>query len=49
MKKSKIIINLFILDKIVSSNELIECEKINLLKYIWYMTQSEIRELSQII
>jgi len=49
MKKSKIIIESFILDKISESNELTNNEKINFLKYVWYMTMSERRELSQLI
>lgn len=49
MKQSKIIINSFILDKIANSVELANSEKINLLKYVGYMTSSEIRELAQVI
>ncbi|MDP2090528.1 MAG: hypothetical protein Q8K30_02920 [Candidatus Gracilibacteria bacterium] len=49
MRKSKIIIDSFVLDKIAQSNELTDNEKINFLKYVGYMTLSERRELSQII
>jgi len=49
MKKSKIIIDAFVLNMISGSNELTNKEKLNFLKYIWYMTNSEKRELVQII
>ncbi len=49
MKKSKIIIDSFILDKISGSNELTGNDKIHFLKYVWYMTNSEKQELAQII
>lgn len=49
MRKSKMIIDSFVLDKISWSNELTDCEKINFLKYVGYMTLSERRELTLII
>ena len=49
MKKSKIIIDSFILNKISCSNELKDSEKINFLKYVWYMTSSERNELAQVV
>lgn len=49
MKKSKIIIDSFVLDKISSSSELTSDAKIQFLKYVWYMTLSERQELAQII
>lgn len=47
MKEEKIIIDPFVLDKITNSNQLTNKEKINFLKYIWYMTNTEKRELIQ--
>lgn len=47
MWKSKIIIDPLILNKISNSRELNDIEKINCLKYIWYFTNSERRELAQ--
>jgi hypothetical protein len=49
MKKSKIIVEWSILDKIAKSNILTQSEKLNFLKYIWYMTNEEKRELATII
>jgi len=49
MKKSKIIIDSFILNKISNSNKLNNEEKIHFLKYVWYMTSSEKRELAQVV
>ena len=49
MKKSKIIIDPFVLNKISCSNELTNNEKIHFLKYVWYLTNTEKRELAQII
>ena len=49
MKKSKIIIDPFVLSKISCSNELNSKEKINFLQYIWYMTKSEKKELAQFV
>ena len=49
MKKSKIVIDSFILNKISNSNELTNNEKIHFLKYVWYMTGSERRELAQVV
>lgn len=49
MKKSKIIIDPFILNKISNSNELTDQQKIVFLKNVAYLTESERLELSQII
>lgn len=49
MKNNKIQINSFILNKISCSNELTNNEKVNFLQYVWYMTKTEINELSQVI
>jgi len=49
MKKSKIVIDSFILNKISNSNELKDNEKIHFLQYVWYMTNSEKKELAQIV
>ena len=49
MKNNKIIVDSFILNKISCSNELTNSEKVNFLQYVWYMTKSEINELSQVI
>lgn len=49
MKKWTIIVDSFMLNKISSSNELSNTEKIHFLQYVWYMTSSEKNELSQII
>ena len=49
MKKSKIIVDSFILNKITNSNIIDENSKISFLRYIWYMTWSEKKELMQLI
>ncbi len=49
MKKSKIIINSSILNKIVNSVVLTEKEKLTFLKYIWYMTKKEQLQLASLI
>ena len=49
MKKGKIMIDSFILNKISGSYELTNTEKVNFLHYVWYMTKTEISELSQVI
>ena len=49
MKKSKIIINSSILDKIVNSVILSEKEKLNFMKYLAYMTSSEQKQLASLI
>ncbi len=49
MKKSKIIVEWSILDKIAKSNILTQAEKLNFLKYIWYMTSDEKKKLSALI
>jgi hypothetical protein len=49
MKKAKIIVDWSILDKIVDSIILSDIEKLNFMKYIWYMTTNEKQELVSII
>lgn len=49
MRKSKIIIDEFIINKIANSIIIDNNWKISFLKYIWYMTWSEKRELLQMI
>jgi hypothetical protein len=49
MKKSKIMIDPFILNKISNSNVISNSEKIHFLKYVWYMTGSERKELAQVV
>jgi len=49
MKKSKIIIDSFILNKIANSHELSDWEKVHFLQYVWYMTSTEKKELAQVI
>ncbi len=49
MKKSKIIVDWSILDKIVNSIILSDQEKLNFMKYISYMTTWEKQELASII
>lgn len=49
MKKSKIIIDPFVINKISNSNGLKNKEKVQLLKYVWYLTNSEKKQLAQII
>ncbi len=49
MQKSKINIEPLVLDKITGSNILTDNEKISFLKYIWYMTLSERKELIQLV
>ena len=49
MRKSKIIIDTFVLNEISNSNELKNKEKIHFLQYIWYLTNSEKRELVRTI
>ena len=49
MNKAKIIVDWSILNRIVKSIILTEKEKLNFLKYIWYMTSNEKRELASII
>jgi hypothetical protein len=49
MKKSKIIIDSFVLNEISNSNELTNKEKIQFLQYVSYMTSTEKRELAQIV
>jgi len=48
-KKTKIIVEWSILDKIAKSRLLSEQQKLNFLKYIWYMTQKEKKELASLI
>lgn len=49
MKKSKIIIDPFALNRIANSDELSDNEKITFLKYVWYLTSTEKAELFQLI
>ncbi len=49
MKKSKVIIEWSILDKIAKSNILSPEEKLTFLKYVAYMTTDEKRELATLI
>jgi len=49
MQKSKIYIEPIVLDKITGSNKLTDYEKTSFLKYIWYMTLSERKELIQLV
>lgn len=49
MEKSNIIIDPFVLSKISCSDKLKNVEKIRFLKYVWYLTKSERKELIQII
>lgn len=49
MKKSKIIIDPFVLAKIADSSELSDNEKVSFLSHIWYLTKSEREELVGII
>lgn len=45
MQKSKIIIDAFVLNKISNSSKITNNEKVNFLKHVWYLTNSEKREL----
>jgi len=49
MNKSKIQISAKIIDAIAESQELCESEKLNFLKYVWYLSYSEQKELCTII
>lgn len=49
MKKSKIQISARVLDAIAGSRIMWETEKLNFLKYVWYMTYQEQRELCTLI
>lgn len=49
MTKCKIKINDWILNKISSSSEISDIEKIHFMKYIGYMTNSERKELSELL
>ena len=49
MQKSKIYIGPNILDKISSSNKLTDKEKITSLRYIYYMTEDEKIEFTQLV
>jgi len=49
MQKSKIIIDEFTINKIANSTIIDNNSKISFLKYIWYMTWSEKKELLQMI
>lgn len=49
MKKSKIIVDFFLIDKISSSIILDDNSKISFLKYIWYLNKKEREELLTLI
>ncbi len=49
MKKAKVIVEWNILDKIANSTKLTEREKISYLRYVWYLTQKEKRNLTLVI
>ena len=49
MQKSNIRLDGDLLDIISSSSVLKDSEKIDFMKYIWYMTKTEKRELVQLI
>lgn len=49
MQNKKIKLDEGVLDKISSSNVMTDSEKISFMKYLWYMTSSEKKELVQII
>lgn len=49
MQKSKIIIDAFVINKIANSTMIDNNSKISFLKYVWYMTGSEKKELLQMI
>ena len=48
-RERKIVVNNSILDQITNSNCLSENEKISFLKYIWYLTGEETKQLSKLI
>lgn len=47
--KSKIIVDTFLINKIANSTKIDNDSKISFLKYMWYMTWTERRELIQLI
>ncbi len=49
MWKSKVILEPMVLDAISCSKKLTIAEKVSFLRYIWYMTLSEKKELVSII
>lgn len=49
MKKSKIQISAVVLDAIADSVNMADAEKLNLLKYVGYMTQQEQQELCSLV
>jgi hypothetical protein len=49
MKKSKMVVDNSLLDTITNSLVLDERQKIEFLKYVWYLTLSERKELLSII
>ena len=49
MSKSKIDVDPSILNSISGSTKLTENEKLSFLHYVWYMTNSEKRELLQLV
>ncbi len=49
MKKRNIIIDSFLLDRISNSQLLWESEKLSFLRYVWYLSKSEQKELLTLI
>lgn len=49
MWKQQIKVDDKVLDKIASSEIMTESEKLSFMKYVWYMTNSEQKELVEII
>jgi hypothetical protein len=49
MKKSKVLVEGSILDRISNSTKIQEESKISFMKYVWYMTNAEKKEFLQII
>ncbi len=49
MKKSKILVDASLLNKIAHSDRISEVEKINFLKFVGYMTSEEKSELAMLV
>lgn len=49
IKKWKIKVDEWVLNKISSSEVMTDSEKLNFMKYLWYMTNSEKEELVELI
>lgn len=49
MKKSKILIPAIVLDTIAGSKILPESQKLNFLKYVWYLTHDEQKQLCEMV